>query len=142
MIENAELKNQVTDLTEGASSPEWKERTPATSSNDFLSVGREQTTTQGYHNDKENADNVADSSHLKETNGIQHDKPLPRRSSGLALKLPNLRPGLCGRSLFTSFEHKRLSWNIKGSGLLPKIIPGYVYVLKGADDDVSDLCSV
>ena len=148
MIENAELKNRVTDLEEGAavqdtpSFQQWKDqRTPATS-DDFSSF------IQRHHNEKENCENVANEKSLVDSKTIHGNKPPARRSSVLALsklmpkKLPNLKSGLGGRSLFTKLEGKRVSWGTR-SGVFLRLIPRHVSTFnESASDDISDLSSV
>ena len=145
MIENAELKNRVTDLQEGATptSQHWKDhRTPATS-DDFSSFQRE-ATVQGRHVNKENDQNATRQSRLADSSKTAHVvKPClsRQRSSGLAFSkfIPrNLTPGIGGRSLFTNLERKRLSWGKRGISF-PKVMPRYISTFtENFSDDMSD----
>lgn len=158
LIEIAELKNHVTDLTEGRdslqgtpTSQQWKnQRTPATS-DDFTSFQGD-ATAQGRcsHCGKENIENGRGENTLENLKAVQAQKPLlvRRRSSGLAFsklfpkKHPRLKAGLGGRSLFTKLERKRLSWD-RSSGAFPKLIPRHISTnSESSRDDVSDLSFV
>lgn len=150
MIENAELKNQATDQNEEVVFQDppsiyrpKEQRTPATT-DDFSSFQREAILRVVHFNDKENNDNVAETVESL----FKSDKPrLIRRSSGPTLsklvtsKLPNLKSGLGGRSLFTNIEGKRISW-AKGGGYLPKVIPRRIKFDDSILDELSDISSV
>ena len=154
MIENAELKNQVTDLKEGAAAqktPNSKQlkndkTTPATAatSNDSYSLER----VRGLPKDKENGENVSHvNSSVTSKAAIQAYQPRSRQSVGPSLTkciiprklVPNLKSGLGGRSFFANLEGKRLSCS-KLDGIFPKLVPRHISIFDESNpDDLSDL---